>query len=212
MNGAGNTFREKKVAIDTINKKYLLSMALGNTFVPLYDECNLPNGLCKQDYYKEDFENSGGWVMIDSKENVLNPILKTMYNLSVNDFEFTNTDIDNRTEFAEVEGICFYYSENKIYASECYGSGGSLIIPDNYELIDGNLVIYSYTISYDNTGDINSIVDVYSNKSFTVSVSNSKIEDYESYVKNNKSLFTKHKSVYKKNSTGYYWYSTEVAS
>jgi len=211
-NDNGNSYKEKKVTVNTVNKKYLLSIALGQT-TELTDLCNLPNGLCNKEYYQEDFDNTGGWKMIEAKENVLNPILKTMYNLSLNDFNLKNESLDSEIKhgIAEIQGICFYYLDNEIYTWECSGGEKNITITDNYKIENDNLVIYSYAISQNVQSEEISIYDIYTGNNFIISSSNeSNKEAINNYVINNQSKFTKYKSIFKKNDTGYYWYSTEV--
>ncbi len=205
-----DALKKSSVTVDNIEKKYLLSMALGQTIDIMDSEyCNLPDGLCNQDFYKLEEGSNKGWKLINSKEQVLNPILKTMYNISTTNLDFKNTkpnEDEERESIAEYSGICFYYENNTIYASECSSGGKPIIIPESYKLENNNLIIYSYAVEEASMDGLY-YQDCYSNKE--IKLDSEKI-NISNYVKLNKEKFTKYKNTFKKSENGYYWYSTEV--
>lgn len=107
---------------------------------------------------------------------------------------------------------CYWYTKDYFIETDCVGSGfyEHLSVIENYETKNNELIIYEYAalaeefeysekyniITYDKLKEIKL---------------NNPIEETKEYFNNHKQEFTKYKHTFKKNETGYYWYSTEVA-
>lgn len=136
---------------------------------------------------------------------------KKMYNKELTGFQ--NTQISD--EALNIKGVSYYYQDGN-FISTPYGSGGEnnverVNLLDTYELTDKELIIYEYVayyfLDFDGIGNVWTIGDYYNN--YKISINDADLE-FNNYLKENKTKFTKYKHTFKKGTNGYYWYSTEV--
>ena len=82
---------------------------------------------------------------------------------------------------------------------------------EKYDATKDEVVIYDYTAWYSND---EVFYDAYSTYSISVPLSSMGDDYYDDYLpiylKEHKDKFTKHKHVFKRNSSGYYWYATYI--
>ena len=85
---------------------------------------------------------------------------------------------------------------------------------DRYEATNNELIIYDYAINGRYGGQ--QPIDFQNGKIISIEEETETMEQYNElvskYVLEHKSEYTEFKHIYKKNNTGYYWYSTEVVS
>lgn len=147
---------------------------------------------------------------IVSNTSKLNTIMQEKYNQKLDNYHNSFDENGNfRSYVAKYDYLCFSKKDNNFSADICTSGNGSEFnsIIDNYDANDTDLIIYTYNgLEYDDGNKI-IIEDIYTRKQYEITNSSSK-----EYIKNNKSKFTKYKHIFKKNSTGYYWYSTEIVN
>ena len=140
----------------------------------------------------------------------LNPILSKMYDMDIDDFNLVN---NYENDIAVWNGICFQYFDNGFSYRYCAGSIDKISIIENYEANDNELIIEEYAVGLD-VG--NNLTDFYTQKevedlAYTQIPKGEEINRAEEYLEEHKDEFTLYKHTFKKNDTGYYWYSTEIA-
>lgn len=117
--------------LDSIDKKYLLGRALSEA------SNNDLFRLVESDTLQYDGEE--GYLYIEKEK--INPYLKEMYNLSINDF---NLKDDYEKYVADFEGLCYYYFLDGFSEVQCGGSFDYTHILDSYKVENNNLVITEY--------------------------------------------------------------------
>ena len=142
-----------------------------------------------------------------SKEKI-NELMQKMYNKKIPKLE------------DEIKFGCVFYSEydnnNYIQSGGCGSENIHLNKIDSYLATEGELIITEYAAYYDSFE--NTLNDYYTNKETDLggwcgnTSSEEKIEILDNYLDAHKDEFTLYKHTFKKNDTGYYWYSTEIAS
>ena len=116
---------------------------------------------------------------------------------------------------ASYSGLCYTYEDGSYILNYCASGIEFVQIIDSYIATNNELIIYSYTILYNGLYGQNEIEDITGEYKVSINLPDDGYQNEENitaYVNINKSDFTKLKHTFKKNDTGYYWYSTEVAS
>lgn len=116
------------------------------------------------------------------------------------------------------------YLQNDFYLS-ILSAGGveyeKYTIDYNYELINNDLIIYEESLFYTSRDLLYEKNDIFTNTNdmhmninsvgyFEGTEYQNLDNDLQNYLENNKIQGSKYKHTFKKNDTGYYWYSTEV--
>ncbi len=136
--------------------------------------------------------------------------LKKMYNYELKNLKNATSPND----IINIAGRAYYYENGNFVA--LYGGGpygAHISYMDSYEAVDNKLVIYEYAAYFDMK---NKLKDYYTSKIKDLSgwYGNTTFEEDKSivsvYLGNHKEEYTKYKHTFKKNNTGYYWYSTEA--
>ncbi len=207
-------YNSQNITIKTINKNLLLAKAISinsenynfnvNKDVLLNNSIMCETSGCIGD--NAPTKNYYSLTYINSK-------LKAMYN-----YEFPSyKEITKYEDTLNIDGMCYYYSNGNFIMC---GGGNSRNVTkasllDNYEATNEELIVYEITAKfYEQTkdGGTTSLVleDYYNSKK--VEIKENDASKANEYLEQNKQEFTKYKHTFKKNSTGYYWYSTEVVS
>ena len=151
--------------------------------------------------------------------------LQKMYNMSLNDFDLQISD-DYVTGYS---GMGYSYTGKEFIATDAGAPNYEKIsLIEDYELIDDDLIIYELPATYWEyfDGEGYYLGDYTLLKKFDgatinfdlikleISYDEKNMDDareyaYE-YIQTHKDEFTLYKHTFKKNDTGYYWYSTEV--
>lgn len=182
-------YSSEKSTVKDINEKYLIGMALRK--------------LKSQPEVKY------------SKTDVLR-MMKNMYNIEDLNLE------DSGTEWAAIEGaMCFTYNGNFFEGDYCAPGGIHFSSIENYEIQENDLIIYEIVATPTDEASLK-LLDYYTNNEISTDKDNGQpynelfktddeyYEYLEKYFNDNKDKFTKYKNTFKKNTNGYYWYSTEV--
>ncbi len=124
--------------------------------------------------------------------------------------EYYNKDLKNLEETKKIEDVYnatlgFIYQDD-YFLSTGGGETSDLFVSyvDSYKASRKELIIYEYAGHYNYFEE--TLGDYYNNYKVKLDYET----DFYNYLKENKEKFTKYKHVFKKNDTGYYWYSTEV--
>ncbi len=156
----------------------------------------------------ENNENNDITDIVISKNEMQN-ILKQYYNRNIIEF-------NEQEEYYQIDYNIFTFKNNVFnYIGSRGGDFGEKVgIIDNYELLNNDLIIYEYA------ADLNqNTLELANLKNQEIMTELNLPEQYEykdveksalSYIKNHKTEFTKYKHTFKKNTTGYYWCSTEA--
>ncbi len=143
----------------------------------------------------------------------INSKLKEMYNYELTDLQNAATYEDT----LNIGGMCYYYDNGNFI--KC-GGGNSTIstkasLLDSYEATSDELIIYEYAANFYLNNDPNGsslwiLEDYYNNHKIEIKDKNIDSSYANKYLEKYKNDFKKYKHTFKKNSLGYYWYSTEV--
>lgn len=150
--------------------------------------------------------------LIKISANEVKSILKSVYNKSIEYFK-TGKD-NNNQEYYNINCLSLLYENNFFYGRFGCGDAETKVgVVDNYKLENNNLIIYEYAGLLDDL--IGKIYNIKNNQTITnIEIGYQEdlaetIAKATKYIKENKIKFTKYKHTFKKNNTGYYWYSTE---
>lgn len=153
------------------------------------------------------FDNQGVYANIPTEEIYNNFV--TQYNREitfVSSYEYNYEDV-----------YCFEHVGEYFRGRVCGGPGlGEVVILDSYIANDKELIIESYAVRYNNMPGQDQVFDLYTNNSISTNLIKNDDSEWltdelvKNYINGHKSEFTKYKHTFKKNNTGYYWYSTEV--
>lgn len=141
-----------------------------------------------------------------SKDKI-NELMQKLYNKEVPQLE------------AEIEFGCVFYSEQDdnhyIQSGGCGSEGIHLSKIDSYQATEEELIIYeygAYVEEIEGSDYVAIIKDYISGESSYIGMPCPDTEnDYSCYLEESLNDYTLYKHTFKKNDTGYYWYSTEVA-
>ncbi len=124
--------------------------------------------------------------------------------------EYYNEEIPNLEETKKLEDMynatLGYIYQNNYFLGLGGGETDDLFVSyiDSYNASKKELVIYEYVGHYSYFHE--TLYDYYNNYEVKLAYET----NFQDYLKDNKSNFTKYKHTFKKNTTGYYWYSTEI--
>ena len=160
----------------------------------------------------ENFDLSSDFIVKVSTKEIKN-ILKKAYNKEIESFKTGRNS--NGQEYYQINCMGFVYKDDSFYGR--YGCGGlktKIEVIGDYKIEDNDLIIYEYVGIFDDI--IGDIYNIKNDKNIT-NISKNSEEDYDvytaratAYVQEHKTEFPKYKHTFKKNDTGYYWYSTEA--
>ncbi len=197
----GNVYSYQKVNVNQIKQEYLLGRALGY----LYAKCE-PN-TC---FYDETLNIDDGLTLEGyealKKDEALK-MLQKMYNIS----NITMNSTHTYDYIAYDGGTCYYFINDKFIVNNCVGDFDKLSHITNYEATNNDLIIYEVVADF--SGLQPSLQDYYTKKEIKLDydVNDPNWENKViNYFENNLTNFTEYKHTFKKNATGYYWYSTEI--
>lgn len=191
-----SAYKYEKITVNDYNKKVLIHHAINqaeNFGTSLKYENKACGATCPE------LNGFGGYYDIAYDLTPLKKSLHAMYNLSL---ESLDLNVLNENSLGSYSGESYEYFDGGIVVWQGMGSLYGTNVLDRYEANTNELTIYSYRVIYNFNSPI--VNDAYTRKEFTIT------DDYETYVENHKDEFTQYKSVFKKNDTGYYWYSTEI--
>lgn len=208
-----NVYNQASVNLETINKTLLRDMGIIRI-----SSC-FDNDNCSFDTNNEipiNIDLFPTYEIQVSTKNIpliyLNELLQQMYNYEL-------TDLKNALSIEDVfdaGGMSYIYQDGYFLLLAGGPSGGEHIsVLDNYEANEEELVIYEYTAYYDSSE--NKLIDYYTESETDLdgwcgnTTDEEKIIVLHDYLEEYKNEFTLYKHTFKKNDTGYYWYSTEIA-
>ena len=210
-----NELYKKQIAnINTIDKNILRNTALIIASECLYEEkTNCPFDTSKEIPIKIDlfpyYENNIATSYIPL--TYLNEVLHEMYNYELNVVENAKS-ID---DVFSAGGMAYIYQDGYfLLLGGGQTTGVHINLIESYKVNDENLIIYEYVAYYDSFE--NTLNDYYTNKETDLNgwcgntSGEEKKELLDNYLNDHKDEFTLYKHTFKKNNTGYYWYSTEV--
>lgn len=190
----------------SIDNFYLLGTALKKLALKCFENNN-----CYVDktlYYPDGESSMNGYYAYNKSD--ADVLMKKMYN--INNYEINSIFPEY---VASDGGLCYYYKDNEFISTDCATSGSHFSNITNYSVSTNELIIYEVVADYDNYQSI--ITDYYTDKEINLNIAINNNEAYdkaviemEKYFKEHQTEFTKYKHTYKKNDSGYYWYSTEV--
>ena len=192
--------------INNISKNSLLATTLNKASGIYWTTAELGINATSINNY-QDFVNSE-YNILYKKQDIDN-LMQKMFNTTSGNLN--NTDDD----YIATYNMCYYYNNGYFEETNCVGTLGKLNNIKSYEIQNGDLVIYEYYVELDELQW--KITDLYTNQTISLecNISNT-TEDCQQkandYFKDNLDKFTLYKHTFKKNDTGYYWYSTEIAS
>ena len=202
-------YNYQKIDINSIHKRTLIAMALTEA----YYDCGEKSQLEHKDYclmtknkvkylYEEEFE-----TIISFSLDYINERLEKMYNYKITSLEET---IYSDNAYRGAHGSYAYQDGYFLMVANGIGDTNRYLSEmSKYEATKNELIIWEYRSYYDsNTSSSYKLMDYLKSN-----IGEFKTEkEAEEYFKNNKNKFTEYKHTFKKNSTGYYWYSTEVVN
>ena len=185
-------YSNQKTSLNTIDKDILLSKLLtdeSSCWTEKTCDFDMNQKLKVVDYYPEKYLSEYDYMEFVEGYMPLDYVKKQMlkvYNVNI-------SEIENNKEFNYNYG--FVYHNNYFMQT---GGGDpseyeSVSYIDDYEVENNNLIIYEYMANF-----------------IENEINFSKYEDAVKYLKEHKSDFPRYKHTFKKNATGYYWYSTEI--
>lgn len=205
-----NVYKNTKITIETVDKTLLRDYILN-----ISSNC-LESNSCPFDISKS-ITITGNFDFTELSQNTNSYIPLTYVNKQLTKmYNYELTNLKNATSIEDeftAGGMGYIYQNGNFILTGGGSTGGSHIsLLENYNATKEELVIYEYAALYssefngeENKYDIN---DYYNKYSVQVTGKNF---NFKQYLKEHKDKFTKYKHTYKKNDTGYYWYSTEVA-
>ncbi len=180
-----NAYQKANSYLSNVDNIYLLSMALGQ----------ISNKCGQVDFNAIEADNC--LTKKINKSNITN-ILHEMYNTSFPSIK--SYFADGGDIVAVYNSYCYSYDGENFTLQACNTSNyHNLSKIKDYQILNNNLIIYEYA-AYLITEEENIIKD------YQTDLSLSNLDFNTNYEK-----FTLYKHTFKKNDTGYYWYSTEVA-
>lgn len=161
-------------------------------------------------------------------KDIVKEFLLNKYNENLDDYNLISS---NENYVARCSGSGFLYN-NDLFTEQKGGPNlyNRISVLDSYTTKNDDLIIYEYAAMLYDSPDYNKVylVDYYQNKDL-LETETSLNDNYKvkkivaqdndeptlstatKYLKEHKKEFTKYKHIFKKNSKGYYYYSTEVA-
>ena len=153
-----------------------------------------------------------GEVVATSEE--ANQKMLEMYNQELDNYENSHDEEGNWLNYSAMfGGFCYTLEDNRFNLNYCASGIDFIEIVDDYEANEEELIIYSYVVYYNGLYGSDEIEDIYSGNTVNIELPSDgyQTEDnVKEYVNSHKNEFTRLKNTYKKNDTGYYWYSTGV--
>lgn len=218
-----NAYSYKEINANSIDKKALVA----NILTIYFFDCINDSGTCLSDgeipiKYLYDDRITDGSIVPKADMYVplsyVNEVMNKMYNTSLTDLTESKTFDDL---YLGADGGWAYQNEYFLKVTSALPNDGTIInYLDSYNIENNDLIIYEYVSKYDieysKDGLIKypKLIDYHNH--YEVDISNiCDAEDdacIKNYLKDNKDKFTKYKHIFKKNNTGYYWYSTEVSN
>ena len=214
-NMTSSVYKQKITTLNTVDKNLLRNIALIISSECLNkEENNCPFDTSVEIPIKIDlfpyYENNVATKYIPL--NYLNEILHKVYNYKLVNVENTV----NAENIINAGGMGYIYQDGYFIL---VGGGSTSVkhinLIENYEANNENLIIYEYATYFDPME--NKLFDYYTEKETVIDdlleniTYEEKIIILKDYLKEHKDKFTLYKHTFKKNDTGYYWYSTEVA-
>ncbi len=147
-------------------------------------------------------------IMMDKKvgdkkaylENTeIDAYLEKMYNIKLSEFNLDKYGEDPFPDSMNLQGTYVY--NNAVFNSLGFRDEEYVRYIASYHNEQDNLIIDEYILKKDKD---NIYKDMFINKDITID------SDVTEYIKNNLNNLTKYEHTFKKNETGYYWFSTEV--
>ena len=174
---------------------------------------NMPNQiLLGRLLYNMSDSVSEGEIVATSEE--VNQKMLEMYNQELDTYENSYDEEGNWLNYSAMfGGFCYTLEDNSFNLNYCASGIDFIEIVDDYEANEEELIIYSYVVYYNGLYGSDEIEDIYSRNTVNIELPSDgyQTEDnVKEYVNSHKNEFTRLKNTYKKNDTGYYWYSTGV--
>ena len=206
-----DVYQNKYTNIQNIDKAILRNMALIKASDCLYKEYTCPYNHEKEIEIEVNYDTYSETVVTNNyiPLEYINKLLHQMYNYEI-------SALKEKT-ILNAGGMGYIYSnEYFIMIGGGWAATEHISVLDDYNANEEELVIYEYGAYYDSFE--NKLYDYYTEKETDLGnlSENTSYDDkmtmLHNYLKEHKTEFTLYKHTFKKNDTGYYWYSTEIAS